>query len=53
MYNRIHLDDMATPTAYEKWGEGHGLEKLDFTNIMENIAIHYGSVSISPPTNNF
>eukprot|EP00903_Cladosiphon_okamuranus_P013609 g12674.t1 len=44
VYQRIHLDDMATPTAYTKWGRAHGLEYVEFTDLTANIVIHYGSV---------
>eukprot|EP00752_Nemacystus_decipiens_P001516 g1487.t1 len=44
VYDRIHLDDMATPKAYAKWGQRHGLEFVGFTDLTANIEIHYGSV---------
>lgn len=45
MYERIHLDDMATPKAYQKYGEDYGLEFVEFVDMSENVKTHYGSVS--------
>lgn len=44
MYERIHLDDMATPKAYEALGETHGLNLEEFINLTPNIEMHYGAV---------
>ncbi|CAN0339536.1 unnamed protein product, partial [Ectocarpus sp. 13 AM-2016] len=44
VYQRIHLDDMATPESYAKWGEAHGLEFFEFVDMTDNLALHYGAV---------
>ncbi|CAM9539498.1 unnamed protein product [Pylaiella littoralis] len=44
VYQRIHLDDMGTPKAYEEWGKTHGLEFVEFIDMTPNIEMHYGSV---------
>ncbi|CAN0597039.1 unnamed protein product, partial [Ectocarpus sp. 12 AP-2014] len=35
---------MATPQAYAKWGEAHGLEFVEFVDMTGNIETHYGAV---------
>ncbi|CAN0545014.1 unnamed protein product, partial [Ectocarpus sp. 12 AP-2014] len=44
VYNRCHLEDMSTPEEYTKWGKVHGLEFVEFVDMAENLATHYGSV---------
>lgn len=44
VYDRIYLDDMATAAAYEKWGHDHGLQRVKYLNMTENLETHYASV---------
>ncbi|CAM9665166.1 unnamed protein product, partial [Ectocarpus sp. 12 AP-2014] len=44
VYQRIHLDDMATPESYAEWGKAHGLEFVEFVDMTDNVALHYGAV---------
>ena len=44
MYQRIHLDDMGTPKSYERWGKDYCLEFVEFVDMTDNLALHYGAV---------
>lgn len=44
VYQRIHLDDMGSPGKYKQWAKEAGLELVEFEDLTENIAKHYGTV---------
>jgi cyclopropane fatty-acyl-phospholipid synthase-like methyltransferase len=44
VYKRIHLQDMGSPSAYNKWAAECGLEFVSFEDHSANLALHYGSV---------
>ena len=42
--DRIHLQSLASPNFYQQTAEELGFELLEFVDLSENLAIHYGRV---------
>ncbi|CAN0437750.1 unnamed protein product, partial [Scytosiphon promiscuus] len=44
VYKRLSLEDMATLKSYQQWGKDYGLEFVEFTDLTDNLLMHYTSV---------
>lgn len=44
VYDRIHLDDMGSVSQYQRWGEEAGLSFVEFDDLSDQLAFHYGNV---------
>ena len=49
VYERLTLENMATVQSYRQWGKDYGLEFVDFTDLTDNLEMHYTSVRASSP----